>query len=109
MTLVENLEAFGIDPSVFAHEVQVGVACSSSVVPHPQKGQGNNVQVQGNQVTFISKLLFGECFTLCGIVRGRSIFIGGVGTGAKGDRTHTFLAKIIIELELFSFSAIIKG
>ena len=31
------------------------------------------------------------------LLRDRSIFIG-VGTGAKSDRTHTFFAKIIIEL-----------
>ena len=29
------------------------------------------------------------------------------GTGAKSDRTHTFSDKIIIELELFSTSAMI--
>ena len=31
----------------------------------------------------------------------------GVGTGAKSDRTYTFYVKIIIELELFSTSAMI--
>ncbi|XP_014678119.1 PREDICTED: eukaryotic translation initiation factor 2D-like [Priapulus caudatus] len=57
VTLVSNLESFGIDPAEFAHEVQVGVACSTSVGPLPGKGALAQVLVQGNQVRFIAALL----------------------------------------------------
>ena len=59
MTLVDNLETFGIDPSVFSHEVQVNVACSGSVVELPGKTKATQVVVQGNQTKYIITLLTG--------------------------------------------------
>ncbi|XP_060076772.1 eukaryotic translation initiation factor 2D-like [Ylistrum balloti] len=56
-TLIDNLEMFGIDPADVAHRVQVGVACSTSVNSHPQKGKGMQVLMQGNQVKFVADLL----------------------------------------------------
>ncbi|OWF44770.1 Eukaryotic translation initiation factor 2D [Mizuhopecten yessoensis] len=56
-TLIDNLETFGIDATDLAHRVQVGVACSTSVIPHPQKGKGMQVLIQGNQVRFVADLL----------------------------------------------------
>lgn len=56
-TLIDNLETFGIDPADLAHQVQVGVACSASVAPHPQKGKGMQVLIQGNQCKFVTDLL----------------------------------------------------
>ncbi|XP_064605248.1 eukaryotic translation initiation factor 2D-like [Liolophura sinensis] len=60
VTLVDNLELFGIDPVEFAHRVQVSVACSASACPTAQKNKGLQVMVQGNQINFISDLLLGE-------------------------------------------------
>ncbi|KAK3599846.1 hypothetical protein CHS0354_022416 [Potamilus streckersoni] len=57
ITLVENLETYGIDPEEFAHTVQIGVACSTSVSPLPQKNKGFQVMIQGNQINFIADLL----------------------------------------------------
>lgn len=58
VTTVENLDQFGIDLKEFGHTVQVKMACSSSVAPHPQKGKGPIVTIQGNQVAFLADLLF---------------------------------------------------
>ena len=64
VTLIENLEQFGIDPSVFAHEVQIGVAGSTAINPLPGKKHGEvQVLVQGNQIVFIAQLLMGEYAT----------------------------------------------
>ena len=60
VTLIHNLETFGIDPEEFAHDVQVHMACSSSVSPLPGKNQGREVSIQGNQINYISSLLIGN-------------------------------------------------
>lgn len=60
VTLITNLETYGIDPQDFAHTVQIGVATSTSVTPAPNKKDGCQVLVQGNQVKFVAKLLLDE-------------------------------------------------
>jgi len=57
VTLIDSLEEYGIDPAVFAHQVQVGVSVSTSVAPSPTRKSGMQVTVQGNQITFITNLL----------------------------------------------------
>ncbi|XP_064097631.1 eukaryotic translation initiation factor 2D-like [Macrobrachium nipponense] len=58
VTLVYNANMFGIDENEFAHQIQVGVAASTSVGPAENKPQGmTQVLIQGNQVAFIAKLL----------------------------------------------------
>jgi len=60
VTLVTNLEVFGIDPNKFAHKCQVSVAASTSVYAAANKKSGWEVLVQGNQLNFITKLLLQE-------------------------------------------------
>ena len=60
MTLIDNLETYGIEPEEFGHTVQVGVACSTSVSPLPGKGKGMQLLIQGNQVNYVADLLLGE-------------------------------------------------
>ena len=60
VTLVHNLELFGIDPAEFAHGIQVKLACSTAVSPLPGKNKGMEVLIQGNQVTWVAELLIGE-------------------------------------------------
>ena len=58
VTLVHNLELYGIDAGEFAHRCQTGVAASTSVGEAANRRPGAvEVLVQGNQVVFISKLL----------------------------------------------------
>ena len=52
---------YGIDCQEFAHTVQKGVACSTSVSPLPGKNHGLQVMVQGNQTVYIGNLLTGKC------------------------------------------------
>ena len=59
VTVVHNLELFGIDAHLFARLVQRGVACSASVTPSADRSLGTEVVVQGNQISFIAKLLIG--------------------------------------------------
>lgn len=60
VTIVENVETFGIDPKELAHAVQVGMACSSTVSPLPQKNKGVQIVIQGNQINFIADLLLNK-------------------------------------------------
>ncbi|TRY72572.1 hypothetical protein TCAL_00197 [Tigriopus californicus] len=61
VTLVHRLELFRISPKEFAQKLQVGVAASTSVHEAPnQKPGAVEVLVQGNQTSFISKLLLQE-------------------------------------------------
>ena len=62
VTLIHNLDVFGIKPQEFAHKCQVGVAASSTIHEAPNKKKSNGspvieVLVQGNQVAFAGKLL----------------------------------------------------
>ncbi|KAK8786374.1 hypothetical protein V5799_023848 [Amblyomma americanum] len=60
VTLVEGLEAYGIEVSQLAHEVQVGVAASTSLTPLANGRQ--QLLVQGNQVAFLERLLTGSSY-----------------------------------------------
>lgn len=62
VTLVQNLDVFGINLQEFAHKCQVGVAASTSIheAANKKKANGNpviEVLVQGNQAIFVAKLL----------------------------------------------------
>ena len=62
VTLIHNLDVYGINPTEFAHKCQVGVAASSTVNEAANKKKQNGtpvieVLVQGNQVAFAAKLL----------------------------------------------------
>lgn len=57
ITLVDNLNVFGIDPEIFAHQVQLGVCCSTSLNEAGPGCEGPQVQIQGNQAIFLERLL----------------------------------------------------
>ncbi|XP_059490719.1 eukaryotic translation initiation factor 2D isoform X2 [Neocloeon triangulifer] len=56
VTLINNLELFGIDIQDFARKCQHGVAASTSISEVPGK-KSRELLVQGNQVDFVAKLL----------------------------------------------------
>ncbi len=65
VTLIHNLDVYGIKPAEFAHKLQVGVAASTTIHEAPNKKKSNGspvieVLVQGNQVAFAGKLLLEE-------------------------------------------------
>ncbi|XP_035221056.1 eukaryotic translation initiation factor 2D-like [Stegodyphus dumicola] len=55
VTLIQNLETYGINPEKLAQHVQVAVAASTSVAL-TQNGKGTIVLIQGNQVKYLQKL-----------------------------------------------------
>lgn len=59
VTLIDNLELFGIKIGEFAKECQHGVAASTSISRPPGK-KCDQLLVQGNQIIFINKLLTGS-------------------------------------------------
>ncbi|GJQ78855.1 hypothetical protein Trydic_g8647 [Trypoxylus dichotomus] len=56
VTLIDNLELFGIKLSEFAKECQHGVAASTSITRPPGK-KSDQLLVQGNQILFVHNLL----------------------------------------------------
>ena len=65
VTLIHNLDVYGIDLGEFAHKCQVGVAASTAVHEAVNKKRQEGVAVmevlvQGNQVAFASELLLNE-------------------------------------------------
>jgi len=62
VTLIRNLESYGIDPQEFAHNIQIKAATSTSVSQLPGKhtAPGMQVLVQGNQVAIVAKFLLDE-------------------------------------------------
>ncbi|XP_005101830.1 eukaryotic translation initiation factor 2D [Aplysia californica] len=57
VTVVDNLEDYGIDVKVFSRLVQRSLACSCSVAPSEQKNKGPQVLIQGNQINFVANVL----------------------------------------------------
>lgn len=55
VTLIQNLETYGINPEKIAHHVQVAVAASTSITANPG-GKGTLVLIQGNQVLYLHKV-----------------------------------------------------
>jgi hypothetical protein len=60
VTLINNLELYGINIQEFAKECQHGVAASTSISSVPGK-KSQQLLVQGNQVLFVGNLLKGIC------------------------------------------------
>ncbi|CAC5398901.1 EIF2D [Mytilus coruscus] len=60
VTLIENIETFGIDPKELAHTVQVGMACSATISQLAQKNKGVQIVIQGNQISYIADLLLNK-------------------------------------------------
>lgn len=59
VTLIDNLELFGIHVPDFAKECQHGVAASTSISKPPGK-KYEQLLVQGNQILFVHSLLTGK-------------------------------------------------
>lgn len=58
MTLVNNLELYGINLAEISRECQHGVAASTTINTLPS-AKSLQLQIQGNQVLFVAKLLTG--------------------------------------------------
>lgn len=59
VTLISNLELYGIDIIKFSKECQHGVAASTTINDIPN-AMNRQVQIQGSQVNFVYNLLIGE-------------------------------------------------
>lgn len=59
VTLVNNLELYGINLAEFSRECQHGVAASTTINNLPS-AKSAQLQIQGNQVLFVGKILTGE-------------------------------------------------
>lgn len=60
VTIVDNLEIFGININDFAKECQHGVAASTSITPKPPGKKSDQLLIQGNQILFVYNLLEGK-------------------------------------------------
>ncbi|CAH1244213.1 EIF2D [Branchiostoma lanceolatum] len=79
VTLIYNLEGFGIRPDTFAHLLQLRVQASTAVNPAVNRKAGMQVMVQGNQVSTVAKLLIDE-------MKLPKKFVQGVEKAAKKKR-----------------------
>lgn len=60
VTVVRNLEAYGLDPCTVAAILQQRCQASTTVTPVPGAKDSLQVQIQGNQVHHLGRLLLGE-------------------------------------------------
>ena len=60
MTVVRNLEAYGLDPRSVAATLQQRCQASTTVTPAPGLKDSVQVQIQGNQIHHLGRLLLGE-------------------------------------------------
>lgn len=59
VTLIKNLEVYGLDPAVVATALQHRVQASSVLQPVPGSKDKVLVQIQGNQIHQVGTLLLG--------------------------------------------------
>lgn len=62
MTLIKNLELYGLDPAVVSAALQHRVQASSVLQPVPGAKDKVLVQIQGNQIQQVGNLLLGLQF-----------------------------------------------
>lgn len=62
VTLIRNLESYGIEPQEFAHKIQIKAACSTAVTQLPGKNINPGMQIlaQGNQVALVANFLLDD-------------------------------------------------
>lgn len=58
--MVRNLEAYGLDPGSVAAILQQRCQASTTITPAPGAKDSLQVQIQGNQVHHLGRLLLGE-------------------------------------------------
>ncbi|XP_040841501.1 eukaryotic translation initiation factor 2D isoform X2 [Ochotona curzoniae] len=66
VTVVRNLEAYGLDPYSVASTLQQRCQASTTITPAPGAKDSLQVQIQGNQVHHLGRLLLGEYPLLLG-------------------------------------------
>jgi len=74
VTLVNNLELYGIDLLKFSKECQHGVAASTTINDNPN-AQNRQLQIQGSQILFVYKLLTDQYKIPVKFIRGHENFI----------------------------------
>ncbi|KFV16175.1 Eukaryotic translation initiation factor 2D, partial [Pterocles gutturalis] len=60
VTIVKNLELYGLDPQYVANVLQQKVQASASITPVPGTKDRVQVQIQGNQIQHLAKMLLEE-------------------------------------------------
>lgn len=60
VTIIKNLELYGLDPQAVASILQQKVQASATVTPLPGTKERAQVQIQGNQIHHLAKLLLGK-------------------------------------------------
>lgn len=60
VTIIKNLELYGLDPQAVANFLQLKVQASATVTTLPGAKDRAQVQVQGNQIHHLAKLLVGK-------------------------------------------------
>lgn len=74
VTLVNNLELYGVDVLKFSKECQHGVAASTTINDLPN-AQNRQVQIQGSQILFVFKLLTEQYKIPVKFIRGHETYI----------------------------------
>ncbi|NXS31131.1 EIF2D factor, partial [Pomatostomus ruficeps] len=60
VTIVKNLELYGLDPQCVANTLQQKVQASATITPAPGAKDRVQVQIQGNQIHHLAKMLLDE-------------------------------------------------
>lgn len=60
VTIIKNLELYGLDPQCVANILQQKVQASATITPVPGAKDRVQVQIQGNQIHHLAKMLLGK-------------------------------------------------
>lgn len=60
VTIIKNLELYGLDPQSVANILQQKVQASATIAPVPGTKDRVQVQIQGNQIHHLAKMLLGK-------------------------------------------------
>ncbi|XP_070601645.1 eukaryotic translation initiation factor 2D isoform X1 [Erythrolamprus reginae] len=70
VTIIKNLEQYGLDPQVVASTLQQKVQASATIVTIPGAKDRSQVQIQGNQTNHLAKLLLEDYQIPCSYIQG---------------------------------------
>ncbi|XP_032074770.1 eukaryotic translation initiation factor 2D isoform X1 [Thamnophis elegans] len=70
VTIIKNLEWYGLDPQAVASTLQQKVQASATIVAIPGAKDRSQVQIQGNQTNHLAKLLLEDYQIPCSYIQG---------------------------------------
>nr|XP_041577171.1 eukaryotic translation initiation factor 2D isoform X2 [Taeniopygia guttata] len=110
VTIIKNLELYGLDPQCVANTLQQRVQASATISPAPGTKDRVQVQIQGNQIHHLAKMLLVSSWLCCRRISATSEIHPRPGEGSKawpqevGEKSAVRIAQLSLFIKVFAAS-----